>query len=209
MVCGSHLYWDQCRSCQPGQSPSQFSANAVYHKSYERRSPIEVNIRLDQIEVLSFPGPLPPVDNEMLKKKRIVSREYRNRRIGDFLKELQLTEGRATGFPKIYDAMKRNGSPEPTFETDDERTYFLAILPVHPDMESRGQAGGHAKGQAGGHATEISLNDTEKAILEILEEGPCSTSELIEKLGLESRTGAFRRNIKNLMEKGVIEYVYP
>uniref|UniRef100_UPI003562E849 AlbA family DNA-binding domain-containing protein n=1 Tax=Rhodohalobacter sp. TaxID=1974210 RepID=UPI003562E849 len=27
-------------------------ANAVYHKSYERRSPIEVNIRLDQIEVL-------------------------------------------------------------------------------------------------------------------------------------------------------------
>ena len=184
-------------------------ANAVYHKSYERRSPIEVNIRLDQIEVLSFPGPLPPVDNEMLKKKRIVSREYRNRRIGDFLKELQLTEGRATGFPKIYDAMKRNGSPEPTFETDDERTYFLAILPVHPDMESRGQAGGHAKGQAGGHATEISLNDTEKAILEILEEGPCSTSELLEKLGLESRTGAFRRTVKNLMEKGVIEYVYP
>ena len=176
-------------------------ANAVYHKSYERRSPIEVNIRLDQIEVLSFPGPLPPVDNEMLKKKRIVSREYRNRRIGDFLKELQLTEGRATGFPKIYDAMKRNGSPEPTFETDDERTYFLAILPVHPDMESRGQAGGHA--------TEISLNDTEKAILEILEEGPCSTSELLEKLGLESRTGAFRRTVKNLMEKGVIEYVYP
>lgn len=52
-------------------------ANAVYHKSYERRNPIEVNIRLDQIEVLRFPGPLPPVDNKMLKKKRIVSREYR------------------------------------------------------------------------------------------------------------------------------------
>jgi len=51
-------------------------ANAVYHKSYERRSPIEVNIRLDQIEVLSFPGPLPPVDNKVLQKKRIVSREY-------------------------------------------------------------------------------------------------------------------------------------
>jgi predicted HTH transcriptional regulator len=70
----------------------------------------------------------------MLKKKRIVSREYRNRRIGDFLKELQLTEGRATGFPKIYDAMKRNGSPEPRFETDHERSYFLAVLPVHPDV---------------------------------------------------------------------------
>ena len=137
------------------------------------------------------------------------SREYRNRSIGDILKELQLTEGRATGFPKIYDAMKRNGSPDPTFETDDERAYFLAILPVHPDIKARGEAGGHAQGHAGGRATEISLNDTEKAILEILEEGPCSTSELLEKLGLESRTGAFRRNVKNLMEKGVIEYVYP
>lgn len=115
-------------------------ANAVYHRSYERRNPIEVNVRLDQIEVLSFPGPLPPVDNKMLKKKRIVSREYRNRRIGDFLKELQLTEGRATGFPKIYDSMKRNGSPEPRFQTDDDRTYFLALLPVHPEVKTRGQA---------------------------------------------------------------------
>jgi len=128
---------------------------------------------------------------------------------GDFLKELQLTEGRATGFPKIYDAMKRNGSPEPAFETDDERTYFLAILPVHPEVKKRGESGGHVRGQAEGHAPKISLNDTEKAILEVLEGGPCSTSELLEKLGIESRTGAFRRNIKNLMENELIEYVYP
>jgi len=88
-------------------------------------------------------------------------------RLIDFLKELQLTEGRATGFPKIYDAMKRNGSPEPTFDTDDDRTYFLAILPVHPEVKDGGKDGG----QAGGRATEINLNDTEKAMLEILEGG--------------------------------------
>lgn len=113
--------------------------------------------------------------------------------------------------------MKRNGSPEPAFETDDDRTYFLAILPVHPEMKERGQAGGEAKGevrgraggQARGRATEISLNDTEKAILEILKGGPCSTSELLDKLGLESRTGAFRKNVKNLMENNLIEYIYP
>ena len=176
-------------------------ANAVYHKSYERRSPIEVNIRLDQIEVLSFPGPLPPVDNKMLKKKRIVSREYRNRRIGDFLKELQLTEGRATGFPKIYDAMKRNGSPDPKFETDEERNYFLAVLPVHPDMDKRGQAGGEA--------TEKSLNDTERAILKLLEKGPSSAEELANELGLKSRSGFFTRTLRGLMKDGFIEYKYP
>lgn len=30
----------------------------------------------------------------------VVCRRYRNRRIGEFLKELELTEGRSTGIPK-------------------------------------------------------------------------------------------------------------
>jgi ATP-dependent DNA helicase RecG len=141
----------------------------------------------------------------MLQKKRIVSREYRNRRIGDFLKELQLTEGRATGFPRIYDAMRRNGSPEPKFETDDERNYFLAVLRVHPDMELRGQVGG----QVGGQAKEIDLSDTEKAILELLSKGPCSTDEIVKELGLTKRTGALQRTLKGLLEREIIQYLYP
>ena len=77
-------------------------SNAIYHKSYERQSPIEIQIWPDKIEILSFPGPVPPVDFKVLKtKRRIVAREYRNRRIGDFLKELQLTEGRGAGVPAI------------------------------------------------------------------------------------------------------------
>lgn len=58
---------------------------------------------------------------------------YRNRRIDDFLKELQLTEGKATGIPVIRDAMKVNGSPEPSFYTDEEKTLFLVTLPCHVD----------------------------------------------------------------------------
>lgn len=107
-------------------------SNAVYHKSYEQRSPIEVQIWPDKIEILSFPGPVPPVEAKVLKtKRRIVAREYRNRRIGDFLKELQLTEGRGTGFPAIYDALDKNGSPKPIFETDEDQTYFLTVIPAH------------------------------------------------------------------------------
>ena len=63
---------------------------------------------------------------------RAVSRRYRNRRIGEFLKELKLTEGRATGIPKILKVMAANGSPEPVFETDEERLSFVVRLPVHP-----------------------------------------------------------------------------
>jgi ATP-dependent DNA helicase RecG len=112
-------------------------SNAVYHKSYEMNKPIEVQIWPNRIEMLSFPGPVPPVDAQILKQnKRIVARDYRNRRIGDLLKELHLTEGRGTGFPTIRNAMKENNSPEPIFETDDQSTYFLTLLLANEERNS-------------------------------------------------------------------------
>ena len=64
-------------------------------------------------------------------------RRYRNRRIGEFLKELDLTEGRATGIPKILRVMAANGSPVPEFDSDDDRTSFLIRLPVHTAVEQQ------------------------------------------------------------------------
>ena len=61
-----------------------------------------------------------------------VYHRYRNRRIGEFLKELGLTEGRSTDISKILKVIKSNGSPPPEFETDNDRSYFLIRLPVHP-----------------------------------------------------------------------------
>ncbi|MDF2549344.1 MAG: ATP-dependent helicase [Chlamydiales bacterium] len=108
-------------------------ANAVYHKDYAQREPIEISIHVDRIEILSFPGPLPPLKIEDLNQGAVRSRTYRNRRIGDFLKELHLTEGRCTGVPKIRKSMEANGSPPPIFKTDEARSFFLTILPIHPE----------------------------------------------------------------------------
>lgn len=109
--------------------------NAVYHRSYEIREPIEIRISQEDLVVLSFPGPDRSIRMVDLTKGKAVSRRYRNRRIGDFLKELELTEGRSTGISKIIRAMSVNGSPPPEFETDDDRTHFLIRLPVHPRAE--------------------------------------------------------------------------
>lgn len=106
--------------------------NAVYHRSYEIREPVEVRISREDIVVLSFPGPDRSIRLDQLQSGQAVSRRYRNRRIGEFLKELELTEGRSTGIHKILRVMKANGSPEPQFETDEERSYFITRLPVHP-----------------------------------------------------------------------------
>lgn len=107
-------------------------ANAVYHKGYDVREPIEVRIERNKIEILSFPGPDRSITKEGLREYHVNNRRYRNRRIGEFLKELHLTEGRNTGFQKILDAIRRNGSPAPEFETDDDYTYFISRFFIHP-----------------------------------------------------------------------------
>ena len=85
-------------------------ANAVYHRAYDIREPIEVRVEKEMIEIVSFPGP---------------------DRIGDILKKLHLTEGRNTGFGKILRALEENGSTKPEFETDDDHSYFISRLFVH------------------------------------------------------------------------------
>ena len=91
-----------------------------------------MRISHDELVILSFPGPDRSIKTEDFEAGRSVSRRYRNRRIGEFLKELDLTEGRSTGVPKILKAMAANGSPAPRFETDDDRLACVIRLPVNP-----------------------------------------------------------------------------
>lgn len=87
-----------------------------------------------KIETLSHPGADRSIGIEGLKNYCAVSRRYRDRRIGEFLKELHLTEGRNTGFQIIIRVLRANGFPMPVFETDDDRTYFLTTITIHRDF---------------------------------------------------------------------------
>jgi ATP-dependent DNA helicase RecG len=177
----------------PFEALEEAIVNAFYHRSYEHENPIEINVWPDKIEILSFPGPLPPIDNKMLKHRRIVARNYRNRRIGDFLKELRLTEGRATGFPTIYSAMEKNGSPKPVFETDDEKTYFLTVLPVHPSFVEK----------PGGKPTEEEL----RILYFCLE--PKKRARILKELSLSNHYRNYVRHIVPLLETGWLAMTIP
>lgn len=115
----------------PYEAIEEALVNAIYHRSYEIREPIEIRIDTNEMTILSYPGPDRSISLEQLQAGKAVSRRYRNRRIGEFLKELQLSEGRSTGIPTILRAMAQNGSPAPIFETDEDRSYFLIRLPIH------------------------------------------------------------------------------
>jgi ATP-dependent DNA helicase RecG len=82
-------------------------------------------------------GPDRSIQLQSFQAGQVRPSRYRNRRLGDFLKELDLTEGKATGIPTVFKELKKNGSPEPRFNTDDDRTFFEVELYIHPDFKSK------------------------------------------------------------------------
>lgn len=90
--------------------------NAVLHKNYKEDVPVEIRIYLDQIQIINFPGPEYYIDMEKFAAGKVRARRYRNPKIGEFFKEIDLSEKKSTGISKILRALKRNGSPLPDFK---------------------------------------------------------------------------------------------
>ena len=174
-------------------------SNAVYHRAYDVREPIEVRVEHDRIEIVSFPGPDRSVTQEGLKNYRVSNRRYRNRRIGDFLKELHLTEGRNTGFKKILNALEANGSPKPEFETDDDHSYFISRLFVHEgflrEETKRSQKGAEKEPKKGAERKRDILNQLE-------ENSTMTQTGLMEVLGLTRKQ--IQKAIKELQEEDLL-----
>jgi ATP-dependent DNA helicase RecG len=116
----------------PYQAIEEIVVNAFYHRDYQQREPIEIRIYPHSIVFLNHGGPDRSISLEAFAQGQVRSRRYRNRRLGEFLKELELTEGRATGIPTILKELRENGSPEPKFLTDNDYTYFEVELFIHP-----------------------------------------------------------------------------
>ena len=116
----------------PYRAIEEALANAVYHKSYQIAEPITVVVTPEAMTISSLPGPERSITDADLAACRMVGLHYRNRRIGDFLKELDLVEGRNTGVPVIVNVMRGNGSPMPVFSSPENRDWLSVTLPVNP-----------------------------------------------------------------------------
>ncbi|MDE7376574.1 MAG: putative DNA binding domain-containing protein [Muribaculaceae bacterium] len=164
----------------PYQAFEEAVVNALYHRDYQEREPVEITIEPTHIDILSYAGPDRSITAEAIKAARkLKARRYRNRRLGDFLKELDLTEGRATGIPTIQKSLKENGSSSAVIETDDERTYFLMTIPCREDMVN---------------ITPLPLNDSDKTNFE---------EQLLQILGQSSvkvQEAVYQSNISNEMQ---------
>ena len=186
----------------------------------------------DGIDILSCPGPDRSIPMSAIEKgEYLKSRRYRNRRLGDFLKELELTEGRSTGVPTIQEKLADNGSPRATFETTEERLAFLIHIPVHPqcnkqlvvreDEQHRGSEKTNPGSEKNDESSEknglgseenASISDKPQDIFQVIidairKDAKVTAAEIAMRLGVSSR--AVQKRIRVMRENGIIRRVGP
>ena len=179
----------------PYQALEEAVVNALYHRNYQEREPVEITIEPHRISILSFSGPDRSISMEAIREAHSLrSRRYRNRRLGEFLKELELTEGRATGIPTLQAELRKNGSPQATIETDDYRTYFLIDIPCREDfIQSSIVFNQHIK-----------LSDRQKMIVSMIQNNSnILIGDIAKQLSLSVRT--IKTELKMLQEQKIIK----
>jgi len=210
----------------PFKALEELLANSIYHRNYQEREPVTIRIEPEAIYIYNLGGPDRSIRLEDFKKGQVFPKRYRNRRLGDFLKELELTEGRATGIPVILEALRHNGSPEPVFETDAERTWFQVKLEIHPAFvglqndtvasQKNIEASGQLRAQLGDqlsdqHGDRPSDDILDKAVqmLFFLDGGAKAREELMHEVGLKNYTKSVRRYIEPLESAGLLAKTIP
>lgn len=193
----------------PYRAIEEALCNAVYHRSYQIHEPITVTVTPEKMEILSIPGPDLSISDEDLANRVLISSRYRNRRIGDFLKELHLVEGRNTGIPLIINAMRQNGSGQPEFKTDEHRSYFRVVLPVHPIFLHEVVKDGLNMHSERTKRARRKKSDTRDLIIDALNHNSLSMREIAAQLGYSKLTDSVRSIIKDLINDGEAEYLYP
>ncbi len=166
---------------------------------------MEITVEPSHIAILSYAGPDRSISAEMINAaKKLKARRYRNRRLGDFLKELDLTEGRATGIPTIQKALKDNGSASATIDTDDDRTYFLITIPCLEDMVSHSAI----------PLDEIEMKDFDDRLLQILGQSFVKVQELVYQSDITNKPQLLQIleqlsvKVWNKSKKGVDKMIY-
>lgn len=173
----------------PYAAVEEILANAVYHRSYQINEPITVRITPFAMEITSFPGFDRSISQQDIDRQHIRARIYRNRRIGDFLKELRLIEGRNTGFPNAMKALRENGSGPLRFDMDAERSYLSVTIPVH---ERFLPAGSHA------------AKEYQDKILAALGEQAMTRTDLAKALGYKGISTKLKRTVDEMLEQGLL-----
>ncbi len=118
----------------PYQAFEESVTNSLYHRDYRDSEPVVITVEPQGVTIQNTGGPDHSISAAGISKCEIfIPKRYRNRRLGEYLKELDMTEGRSTGIPTIQNVLAANGSPRASVVTDEDRTFFRITISCHSD----------------------------------------------------------------------------
>lgn len=116
----------------PFVAVEELVANAIVHNNFENGKPIQIYISENQINIVNYNKPLPPLKLQDLNERTFFNeRDTENPEIRDMFKALGIIESFGTGIGEAKRALENNGSPNlfyKTFEPLDNIT--SVVIPV-------------------------------------------------------------------------------
>ena len=199
----------------PYQALEESVTNSLYHRDYREWEPVVITVEPQGITIQNVGGPDRSISKADIERgELLISKRYRNRRLGEYLKELDLTEGRSTGIPTIQNELKGNGSPRAIVVTDEDRTFFRITIPCHEaagniiaDIASKDDSQKSSQKDSQKSSQKVSQRDrNSQKVIDMIRQNPdVTTSEMAEKIGISRRSIAKITN--KLQTEGVIQRV--
>ena len=184
--------------------------NAIIHNDYSTELVPKFEIFTDRLEITSAGAVHPGAEQDDFFAGYSMPR---NKTLMRVFKDLAMVEYLGSGMPRILKAYPREAY---TFSTHFIRTTFpvsLEALALEEEVlkgeaktlgvesvQSGAQSRAQSRAQSGAQS---------EAVLLALTYLPRSAMELIEILGLDTKTGAFKRAIKELLDRELIAYTLP
>ena len=121
----------------PPDAVREVLANALHHRSYDvdRPDPTKVYLFPDRKEIASYPGPVPGIESKHFLPGASPPPALlaRNRRIGEFFKELRLVEQRFSGLPRFSARWRTTARLRPPSASTKVAPSSRQRCPAHPE----------------------------------------------------------------------------
>ena len=185
----------------------EVASNILIHREYTNAFPAKLIIERGQVRTENSNKPhgfglLDPATFTPFPKNPV---------IGAFFREIHRADELGSGMRKLMRYGKAYGGTDPEMIEGDIFRIIVKVpefdkageavrSEVGDEIEPGAQSGAQWEAQSGAQSTEI---------IRALGSGPLSAADLVDKLDLKSKTGAFKRSLQELLEKGLAEYTIP
>ncbi|MBW2738885.1 MAG: DUF4062 domain-containing protein [Deltaproteobacteria bacterium] len=186
----------------PPEVVAEGIVNAVAHRDYTSNASVEVQLFPDRLEIWN-PGTLhPPLTLEKLLRPH--ASQPNNPLIAEPFFLTKYIEKAGSGTVDMLKRCRKAGLRSPEFRIDSG--FFILIIWRKPIYEAVVQVDHGAQSRARSRAQSESQSNQ---IMHAIWQGPLSMNELVNILGLKSKTGALKRTIGELLANKLLVYTIP